>query len=214
MGGLEGICTALILAELNPDNDGKLDASEKSMFEARGKTVVDGALNYCVNVGVVAALLVSMTYPLCFTVLTGATWLDANTTNSANVNSTNNAAFEILYIFSLQLSLGCSLTLIFVCSRMYVHISFWMPTLTAQLWYVRKQRSILLIMSFLQIAMIMSSAVALFAGTMLTYSWIGFFSLLPLLMCFGVWLCWDVPTAGVCNKYQHHLAKQLVVAQK
>ena len=201
LGGLEGICSAMVLSALDEDGDGRLTAAEKEHGEKRARELIDATLNFCVNLGVVSALLLSMTFPLSFEPLV----LDSDSPWSANVQN----SLELMYVISLQLTLGCSLASIFMCSRMYVHLSFWMPTHVSQIWYIREKKKSMLMLSILQMTMTISCGVCILFGSLCVLSWRGLLSLIPLLASLAVLVCWDIPTAASCLRYQHKTAKDI-----
>ena len=199
LGGLEGACTAIALAKLDVDGDGSFSEEERAFFEETANKLVESTLNFNINTGVVAALILSMVFPFAMS----APESDQQWESSVQV------ALLMLYLIFMQLSLACSLSLIYISSRMYVHIVYWMPNVYSQIWYVRQQRQMILFISLLQLCQIFFVAFAVIFGAVYVYALKGLLALFPVVACGSIWACWEIPTASACAKHQHILTKRM-----
>ena len=130
LGGCEAAAFTMTLAEVDVDSDGKI-ASED--LEATQR-MVDSTRDELLNAGVVAALILSIMYGLAY---------DENETLLSLYSSEAWDWQEIsdLTSFLANMTAVCSaFVTVYLSSMMYSQISFWMPTLEAQLWYVSMSR--------------------------------------------------------------------------
>ena len=65
IGGHEGAGPLLFLASLDSNGDGIVSAQEVEAFQENAKQLVESCHNFCLNLGLVAALILSIVYPIC-----------------------------------------------------------------------------------------------------------------------------------------------------
>ena len=122
LGANEGLYRTLCLAVMDESGDNVISAEEADKFNEGSSVLVDAHLNSLANGAIVTALIFSVIYPTAYSLV-----LDHNA-----------GVFEILEYISLELSVMCSITSIFMAAAMYTHISFFMPTLKLKLWYIEE----------------------------------------------------------------------------
>eukprot|EP00966_Prymnesium_polylepis_P326616 7382527-Prymnesium_polylepis.2 len=156
LGRNEGLFTHLRLVALDSDGDGKLSPDEYERYCAEGQQLVDAYLSFFINGGVVSALLFSIVFPMAFDMeIDGLGWDDdyggalARPPKNRMRCSLLAGAHECAalgakqwlgicaYLFSM-LSCGMCFVMLVYTGSMYSQLSFWMPNLNCQLWYVSK----------------------------------------------------------------------------
>ena len=66
LGGAEGVASKIALASMDANNDGRLSEQEVAKYRESGSMLVEMTLSFCLSLGVVAALIISVAYPLAF----------------------------------------------------------------------------------------------------------------------------------------------------
>ena len=134
LGGCERASTLLVLASLDVDGDGSLTPSELDRYQSAGAQLIEATKNYHLNNGVVAALVLSVVFGLAYeekATLEGLAQLDS---------WTQSAVADVTSFVAMQLSVSTSSVLI--SSRLYTQITFWMPDLDAQLWFINESATV------------------------------------------------------------------------
>ena len=120
----------VVLAKIDADGDGKIPDEEFERYEANAKEHVEGSLSLLLNVGVVAALILSITYPLAIANLTPS---DASSFFSPGAITGFTVTYYILIIADVLLSL----MLIYLSLRVYLYMGFWISETKYKLEYLR-----------------------------------------------------------------------------
>ena len=121
----------VVLAKIDADGDGLIPDEEFERYEMDAKEHVEGSLNLLLNVGVVAALILSITYPLAIAELTPS---DAS---SNYFSQSAIAGFTITYYILIIADVLLSLMLIYLSLRVYLYMGFWISDTKYKLEYLR-----------------------------------------------------------------------------
>ena len=129
IGRHEGLFTLFRLVQLDRDGDGRISDEEYQHFQDDGKILVDAYLSNFTSDGVVVALILSLLYPLVFEA-DFAFSLDSSFEFEGSL--LDFTTFTLIYV-SISLAIFCLAAL----SALYLQLSFHMPDVTSQLWYIR-----------------------------------------------------------------------------
>ena len=135
LGGCEQACTLLTLASLDTDGDGRLRESEYERYKEVGAQLVESTKNFHLNAGVVAALVLSVVFPFAYeeneTLTSLAEALTAEPWSYVRIA-------DLTSFLGIQLAVSTSFLTVLISSRLYTQISFWMPNLDSQLWFINE----------------------------------------------------------------------------
>ena len=120
-GGQEAWASDIMLATLDANHDGQLTDKEYTQYLEHGQRVVDAIQNFATNNGVIAALFLSMVFPMALDYEVDMQ-MDLRTANFVLLGWSSMLAFLILGI----------------AARVYTHVSFWMPNIESKVWYSQK----------------------------------------------------------------------------
>jgi len=174
LGGLEGMGVLLRLASLDTDGNNRITDDEAREFEVVGSRLAEETSSYLLNIGVVAALLLS-------------TFAEASFETPGD-----EAGFvvEVLYMISIHLVLAVSLATLYVSSRMWIHINSFLSTGIDRVWYIRSQQTVYMWLSIGQIASAISASLCLLFGSLCASGWLGLCGLLAPVCFMGAW-CYE-----------------------
>ena len=201
VGGTEGVATCLRFAQLAADGNGTIGESELAEFDKMTKRLAADALSFVANTGVVAALLLSVLYPMGFTMISIA---------EQHVNDTAADFFQKASYLCTHVSVAIALMLVYVCARIYNQLTFWMVDNEAKLWYIQGQKRTFWGISLGQMTLVITSTLAYTFGSFAASSLYGFMSLLPAIGVILVWLGWDGERVTSCNIYLHTRGRDLL----
>jgi len=198
LGGLPGVSVLLGLVQLDKDGDSLLSDDEIKQYEVIAKAIVDGVIGHLLNIGVVGALLLSVIFEPAM----------------AFVDITDEAVpgarvFQILAFALFQLLMALSLFMLYVASRMYVHLVFDLPNLEARVWYIRRWAKWILATTWAETTILLVAPLAtLFSALCATGFW-GLFSLMPVIFVVLAWL-WDMCANAGNMEFVHAMVKDTV----
>ena len=174
LGGCEGVASAVFLASLDANGDGEVGADKLLAYKEKGQKLVDATLALSLNAGVIAALLLSVVFPL------AVNPFDPEISETLAF-SNETAEIFLLLSYTCWLLMCCiSLMTVFVSTRIYTFLSFWMPTLESQLWLLQdSSKWILSLAMFPQFIMWVAPFALLFSGLAVA-GWFGLLGLIPL----------------------------------
>lgn len=115
----EARAVKVMLAAIDVNGDGNVMQEEYEKCELNSIENINQALGLLLNVGVVAALILSITYPLCIAELT------ASETTTAFFSDTTILAFINIYYILIISDALISLMLIYLSLRIYLYLGFW-----------------------------------------------------------------------------------------
>ena len=115
----EARAVKVMLAAIDVNGDGNVMQEEYEKCEQNSIENINQALGLLLNVGVVAALILSITYPLCISELTAS---DAAT---GYFTETTLLAFVLIYYILIVSDALVSLMLIYLSLRIYLYLGFW-----------------------------------------------------------------------------------------
>ena len=204
LGGYEGASTMLKVASLDTDGDGTVDANELDAFDGIGQEVVGNVLGFLTNAGVVAALLLSIVYPLMIQ-------FPPAKDGSATFNPDVLRAFEIgFFVSTYAANALCAMTL-YLSARMYMHLGFWMPNTEEQIWYIQYCGSTFAILAAFQFIAIAFFGVAAIFSALVSTGWYGMMGL-SVVVALIPGILWDIlvimPKTGL---RQHALARRILI---
>ena len=137
-GGHEGLASLIMFARLDRDHSGDIGDEELRDYQESAKMIVDANLNFALNTGVVAALLLSVVYPMSFALQVKEVTFDATPVINALL------MLRIIGFGCSHIAVALSFVLLTFSARIYTQISFWMPSLESQIWYtVRESKTAL-----------------------------------------------------------------------
>jgi hypothetical protein len=196
LGGLPGVSVLIGLVQLDKDGNSQLSVEEKKQYEVTAQAIVDGVLGHLLNIGVVGALLLSVIFEPALAFV--------DITDEAPPGS---RVFQILALACFQLLLALSIFMLYVASRMYVHLVFDLPNLEARVWYIRRWAKWILATTWAETTILLVAPLAtLFAALCATGLW-ALFSLMPVAIVVLAWL-WDMYANAKNMEYVHAMVKQ------
>jgi len=120
----------LTLAEIDVDEEGNIAVEDL----AQAQRMVDSMRDELLNAGVVAALILSIMFGLAYEENEALLRLQADLQSGERWDYSD---VSDLTSFVANMTAVCSaIVTVYLSSTMYTQLSFWMPTLEAQLWYV------------------------------------------------------------------------------
>ena len=128
LGGCAGACMMLAIARMDVDGDGSFDEEDLNSAQR----LVDGTMNELLNAGVVAALILSIMFPLAYEENEALLELKLHAAEGWDWRHWS----DLTSFLANQVAVCSAFMTVVLSSMMYTQISFWMPTLEAQLWYV------------------------------------------------------------------------------
>lgn len=179
LGGMEGINVLVQLAKMDDDSDGKISATETEKFISNSRELSEAVASLCLNSGVIAALFISILYPIAITV----DMPEASGECDDFFGGEACLAFEIIALSSVQISLCLSVKLLFVALRMYTGLAFWMPTAEARIKYLRLNATRLSELAGEPMGVILFAILALPFMSVITAPWVGIGSTFLVLCC-------------------------------
>lgn len=204
LGGIEGAFSLICAAKLDKNADGLITAVELEIYREESKAVIENALNQYLNNGVVAALILSIVVPLALQpVDVGDECNDRFGADACHI-------FQILSFITVQIIFTSSLVLLYLSTVSYKQLSFWMPDLTSQLWFINEAK---LTFSFTAIGtMVLLLALPIFVFfTGMCYSpWAGGVASIPMAAFFICFLVQETIARSMWP-YVHERAKHLLL---
>uniref|UniRef100_A0A6T0EF85 Uncharacterized protein n=1 Tax=Chrysotila carterae TaxID=13221 RepID=A0A6T0EF85_CHRCT len=134
LGGIEAVLPLLHVARLDMENNGIVTIADFTAHTERGQALIERSLNMHLNNGVIGALMLFIIFPLTLTPV------EPSDDCRSEMGDTLCERFAIASWITLMCTFALSLVLLFMSSMAYKHLSFWMPDLTSQLWYVSNFR--------------------------------------------------------------------------
>ena len=153
LGGSEGISTVLQLLCADKDKDGEVSTEEE---EALAEKLSSDASNLLTNMGVIAALALSIVFPM---IVAAGQPSDDST---AYFGALAVRIFELAFYLLAGVECGISLGAVYYSVRSYTIISFWMPSAQDKIWYIRDISLVPLVLA--AIVMVVLAAVAIPCG--------------------------------------------------
>jgi hypothetical protein len=203
LGGYEGASMMLKMASLDTDGDGTVDANELDAFEGIAQEAVGMVLGFLTNAGVVAALLLSIVYPL-------MTQFPPPKEGSATFNPDLLRVFEILFFVSTYTANALCAVTLYLSARMYMHLGFWMPNTEEQIWYIQYCGSTFAILSGFQFASLAAFGVAAIFSALVSTGWYAMMGLSVLVGLVPA-MAWDFLVMGSkTGLRQHALARRIL----
>mmetsp|Transcript_63129 Transcript_63129/g.150498 ORF Transcript_63129/g.150498 Transcript_63129/m.150498 type:complete len:268 (-) Transcript_63129:91-894(-) len=131
LGGHEGTCLKLKVAKLDEDSSGDVSEKELQEQEADVASMLDSAKEFLLTVGVVAALVLSILYPVAF--------------DDQNVHSETEDYFGKDFVDKLThvhnaciiAGIAASVLLVYLTVRNYIQLIFWMPNQRDQVLFIQ-----------------------------------------------------------------------------
>lgn len=178
LGGREGMFSLLRIVQLDQNGDGHIGAAEVAQFEELGKQLVDQYLGYFGSEGVVTALVFSTMFPIAASTSLDMEFIYAETEAPSYDVKT---ALSIVAYVSLMLSVSMSICHLIYMSGMYLIMSFWLPTVRAQLFFVDVIQGWGRMLSICKNTCFIAAALYLLFSSLSTSGWVGFAALMPVL---------------------------------
>lgn len=202
LGMNEGLYFTMRILELDANCDGKITEIEVAKFETLGKEMVSAYQQFFTNTGVVTALILSLIFPIAFELeLTGA---EASREYIMNI---------VAYVF-LQVSVTCCMLVLVYSAIMHSQLSFFMPNIACQLWYLDRVRKWLVYFEVVKNATYIFLSISMICKATAD-SWFGFISLLPLLgTCFALLHLTGYVNPYVLNPYLQSYIKFVLFKEK
>ena len=176
LGGCEGVASAIFLANLDANGDGEIGADELLAYKEKGQKLVEATLALSLNAGVTAALLLSVVFPLAINPFDPEI-------SERFAFSDETAEIFLLLSYTCWLLMCCiSLMTLFISTRVYTFLSFWMPTLESQLWLLQDSSKWILMLAMFPMFMMYLAPVALVLSGLAVAGWFGLLGLIPLVV--------------------------------
>lgn len=154
LGGPEKVSFMVSEYEVDADGDGNITEEEMQEKEEHCLRLVEQALNFLINSGVVGALLLSVLFPQVLIPLV------PSDDSLQFFGDSYIMGFYYTYVFFMYFGLFCSIWITFMTIHYYLHITIWMPTTELKMWYVT-ELNVLPGVVFLTHACVVASAIAL-----------------------------------------------------
>lgn len=133
-GGMERLTLMLQRIDLDVNGDGLVTDAEYSANEKAQLRMVDTCATQLLNMGIVAGLSLTVFYPMAVAPLIMAE--DSLDFFGKRVLDVFTYAFYIFMYYCVVESV----VLIMTSTRAYLHLTMWMPSLDAKLWYLDRMR--------------------------------------------------------------------------
>uniref|UniRef100_A0A7S3G5I0 EF-hand domain-containing protein n=1 Tax=Palpitomonas bilix TaxID=652834 RepID=A0A7S3G5I0_9EUKA len=137
IGRNEGLATAYCFAMLDADDDGTVTADELKEFREEGHALVERYLSFFNNSSVVAALVLSVVFPLTIENSLEPEWAK----NSTSLLATVSPMFMVIGSFSIHVSVAACFLMLLPLGYAYSILSFQLPNLEAKLWFIYKVKN-------------------------------------------------------------------------
>ncbi|KAL1521775.1 hypothetical protein AB1Y20_021428 [Prymnesium parvum] len=196
LGGSARVCTLLALSSLDSDGDGQLSEDEAE----QAKSLVEATLNSHLNVGVVAALVLSVLFPLAYEEKSTLADL-AISEHWGTVEWSDLTSFV-----AVQLAISASAVSVFMSSRMYAQVSFWLPSLEARLWYISISSSTTTFLETIKNFTLFATLLSLGLETAVSATWLDTLAFSPIVLLTFSWVVMEMSLSRQCSQ---HLAIEL-----
>ena len=154
LGGPEKVSFMVSEFEVDADGDGNITEEEMEEKEEHCLRLVEQALNFLINSGVVGALLLSVLFPQVLIPLV------PSDDSLQFFGDSTIMGFYYTYLVCMYFGLFCSIWITFMTIHYYLHITIWMPTTELKMWYVT-ELNVLPGVVFLTHACVVASGIAL-----------------------------------------------------
>ena len=183
LGGPEPACILLSLASLDADGNGKLSEHEHERYTQLGERLVESTKNFHLNAGVVAALVLSVVFGLAYEENDALTALAApDTWGPFGSQAFTTAMADLTSFLAMQLAVSTAFVTVLLSSRMYTQISFWMPNLDSQLWFIKESATATAFLEWAKNLTLFSTLLALSLETAVTTTWLNVMAFIPIIV--------------------------------
>jgi len=181
LGHTEGVSSLLGLASLDIDGDGVVTDAEFVMNQNNLENMVNNTTNLFLNASVIAALILSMVYPIPISGLTPS---------KAAIAIFGAGGVKIvfwIFLVDLYATIMVAWALLVVSMRFYLILNFWMYSLESKVWFLQNIQIAPVILT--QQALLTMLCVSLVIGiTVLISPWHGIvFALIAMVVMTSVW---------------------------
>jgi len=177
----EGVSGLLGLASLDIDGDGAVTDAEFAMNQTNLESMVNNTTNLFLNASVIAALILSMVYPI------PISGLAPSEAAVAIFGETGVKVVFWVFLIDLYTTIMVSWALLVVSMRFYLILNFWMYSLESKIWFLQNIQIAPIILT--QQALLTMLCVSLVIGvTVLISPWHGVvFALIAIVVITSVW---------------------------
>lgn len=188
----------LTLARVDVSADGQLSAADVE----EAQRLVEATKSELLNDGVIAALILSIMYPMAYEEKDALTSLHESQASWGWGDWSG-----LLSLLANFASVSTAIITVFLTSIMYTQLSFWMPTLEARLWYVGMSHFATSITGLAKNMTIFASLLTLALETAVTKSAMDYIAFMPLLTLL---LTAFAVTTSLNRKCKAYLASELI----
>lgn len=172
LGGPERACIVLQLASLDTDGNGQIAPEEKERYAQLGSQLVESTKSFHLNAGVVAALVLSVVFGLAYDENDALTNLSQPGSWGAIGSAGWTKSFaDLLSFLAMQLAVSTAFLTVLLSSRLYTQLSFWMPNLDSQLWFINESATATAFLEFAKNLTLFATLLALGLETAVTTVW-------------------------------------------
>lgn len=205
LGGIEGAASLICAARLDKNGDGHISPHEMELFQEECKHLVDNALNQYLNNGVVAALILSIVVPLASQPSElGDECIDKLGENACHI-------FQVFSFVAIQITFTLSLVLLYLSTVAYKQLSFWMPDLPSQLWFITNAKMTFAVSSVGSMMLMLVLPVYVFFSALSYSTWAGGCTAIPM-GAFLIFFLVEETLARSTWPYVHARAKAILLA--
>jgi hypothetical protein len=191
LGGSANACTLLALAGLDADGDGDWSASDVET----SKGLVEATKDAQLNAGVVAALVLSILFPLAYEEKEALLRLsEAQSWSYASIS-------DCTSFISMQLAVSAAFVTVLISSRLYTQVAFWMPSLESQLWYITESSSATSLLEWSKNLTLLATLVTLTLETAVSLTWLDALAYMPLGLTAVSWVGIEVTLTRKCHTH-------------
>jgi hypothetical protein len=181
LGGPEPACIMLSLASLDADGNGNLAPEELERYAQLGERLVESTKNFHLNAGVVAALGLSVVFGLAYEENDSLKSVaDPETWGPIGSQAWTTAIADLTSFLAMQLAVSMAFVTVLLSSRMYTQISFWMPNLDSQLWFINESAGATAFLEWAKNVTLFSTLLALGLETAVTTTWLNLLAFIPI----------------------------------
>jgi len=201
LGGCERASTMLVLASLDTDGDGNLTQSEHDRYLAVGAQLVESTKNFHLNTGVVSALVLSVVFGLAY---------EEHETLASLAETTDwnqQAISDLTSFLAMQTAVSTSFVTVLLSSRLFTQITFWMPDLDAQLWYIDASANVTSWLESCKNFTLFATLLTLGLEGAVTTTWLNGLAFVPLVLCI---VFYSMCESGLSRKSAQRLGTGLI----
>lgn len=201
LGGPEPACIHYMLASLDSDGNGKLTPEEFERFKMLGERLVESTKSFHLNAGVVAALVLSVVFGLAYEENDALTALaQPDTWGPIGTQEWITAMSDLTSFLAMQLAVSTAFVTVLLSSRLYTQLSFWMPSLDSQLWFIHESSHATAFLEWAKNLTLFATLLALGLETAVTTTWLNALAFIPIVVLILSYVFIELTLSRKCHE--------------